>query len=122
MKKKLLVIGAIVLALAALGFVGYKFVYPKYVEKSNERKEQVVKEKVIEEEKTSGSERLMTLFVEWMNNEDRTKAKLVDHEGVIYAVVTHYNEDGSITEKVYDEQDVVEYRKQKAKELGVKIH
>ena len=121
MKKKLLVIGAVVLVVA-LGFAGYKFVYPKVVEKVDEHKEEVVKEEVIENDKTSGTERLMTLFVDWMNAEDRTKAKLVELDGETYAVVTHYNEDGSVTEKVYNEKDVVEYRNQKAKELGVKIH
>lgn len=121
MKKKLLVIGAVVLVVA-LGFVGYKFVYPKAVEKVDEHKEEVVKKEVIKNDQSSGTERLMSLFVDWMNAEERTKAKLTELNGETYAVVTYYNEDGSVTEKVYDEEDVVKFRKEKAKELGIKIH
>lgn len=118
MKKKLLVIGAVVLVLA-LGFASYKFVYPKFVEKVDEKKEKVVKEEVIEKSNPHTDEDFMPLFVEWMNNEDRTKAKLVEHKDSTYAVVTYYNEDGSITEKAYDVEDVMKWRKEKLKELGL---
>ena len=119
MKKKLLVIVTIVLVLGAMGFTGYKFVYPKFVEKAKERKEVAVKEKVIESDQISNTERLMESFVNWMNNEERTKAKLVELDGELYAVVTYYKEDGSGNEKVYNEEDVIEFRDKRAKELGI---
>lgn len=119
MKKKLLVIGAVVLVVA-LGFAGYKFVYPKVVEKVDEHKQEIVKEEVVKNNQNPTDEDFVEMFVEWMNAEDRTKAKRVEHEGKTYAVVTYYNEDGSVTEKAYDVEDIVKWREQKMKELKLK--